>query len=112
MGKVASEYFRWKTTLSAEGVSIDLTEPSRAPAGPFSSLILMVRSKEYLTSSEVRLSPLLNFSPDRRMQEKVRLSSSSNWQLSAASGCGLVEPSGKASSDWKTLLKTIQEPTS
>ena len=40
---------------------------SKKNAGPASSLILTVRSKENLTSSEVSLLPLLNFSPLRRV---------------------------------------------
>lgn len=54
-------------TVLSSGVLIDEMVESSG-AGPAGSLILIARSKEYLTSAEVRLLPLLNFSPSRSVQ--------------------------------------------
>lgn len=67
LGNIASGTLRWKTTVFSLGVVIDEMVESSG-AGPAGSLIPIARSKEYLTSSDVRLLPLLNFSPSRRVQ--------------------------------------------
>lgn len=67
MGKVASGVFRWKTTVLASGVST-LSSAENITAGPFLSLMRLVRSKEYLTSFEVSASPLLKVRPSLRVQ--------------------------------------------
>lgn len=54
LGKVASGTLSWKTTVRASGVVIFAIVESSG-AGPAGSSILIARSKEYLTSSEVRL---------------------------------------------------------
>ncbi len=66
LGKVASEVFSLKMTVLSSGASMPAIDES-ITAGPFSSLIFSVRSKENLTSFEVRLWPLLNFRPSRRV---------------------------------------------
>ncbi len=111
LGKVASDVLRRKTTVFSSGVSMPAIEDSMT-AGPASSLIFSVRSKENLTSFEVRLWPLLNFRPVRRTHLNCLLSAPSKPQDCAASGSGVVPPLGKLSSDWKTLLKSSQEPGS
>lgn len=62
LGKVASGTFRRKTTVFSSGAST-LSSMGNMIAGPAGSLILSVRSKENLTSSEVSASPLLNWRP-------------------------------------------------
>lgn len=111
LGKVASDVLRWKTTVLSSGASMLAIDESMT-AGPFSSLIFSVRSKEYLTSFEVRLLPLLNFRSERRTHLYVLLSPPSKLQDCAASGSGVVPPLGKLSRDWKTLLKSSHEPGS
>lgn len=111
LGKVASGVLRWNRTVLSSGVSMEAIDASMT-AGPLSSLIFSVRSKENLTSFEVRLSPLLNFRPPRRVHLYTLLSLPSNPQDCAASGSGVVPPLGKLSRDWKTLLKSSQEPGS
>lgn len=81
-------------------------------AGPTSELIFLTRSKEYLTSLAVISRPLGKVRPSRSTQRYVRRSLPSNPQLSAASGTGVALPGSKASSDWKTLLNSAQEPAS
>lgn len=110
LGNVASGTLRRKTTVLSSGVLIDAIVESSG-AGPAGSLILIVRSKEYLTSAEVRLLPLLNFSPSRKVQVYVLLPSE-NSHSSAASGTGVDAPGGKLSRDWKTLLNSSQDPGS
>lgn len=65
-GNVASEALRSKMTSWSPWVSTFLRPESRL-TGPRSLLILSIRSKENFTSSEVRASPLLNFSPARSL---------------------------------------------
>lgn len=67
MGKVASGDFSRKTTVLASGAST-LSSAENITAGPFTSLMRRVRSKEYLTSLEVSLSPLLKVRPSFRVQ--------------------------------------------
>jgi hypothetical protein len=62
LGKVASAYFSLKTTVFASGVWT-VSSMGNMTAGPETSSIFRMRSKENLTSSEVRASPLLNFRP-------------------------------------------------
>src|SRR3954454_18726657 len=52
---------RWNTTVVSFGVlTVNLPPvPVSRLAGPFGSLILSIRSKENLTSLDVRVSPLL-----------------------------------------------------
>ncbi len=66
MGKVASGVLRRKTTVRSSGAST-LSRPANITAGPRLSLIRLIRSKENLTSSAVRLLPLLNFRPSLRV---------------------------------------------
>ncbi len=98
-GKVASEVFRWKTTVSGSGVSIFSRLPKRS-FGPTLELMVMIRSRECLTALESSGSPLENFRPLRRVHRYAWLAESVNSQLWAASGWGLVEPVGKASRVW------------
>lgn len=67
LGNVASGTLRRNTTVLSSGVLID-EMPESSGAGPAGSLILIARSKEYLTSAEVRLWPLLNFRSSRMVQ--------------------------------------------
>ena len=60
LGKVASGALSLKTTVLASGASTAASVANMI-AGPASSLIFSMRSKENLTSFEVRASPLLNF---------------------------------------------------
>lgn len=66
LGKVASEFLSLKMTVLSSGASM-LAIDASITAGPLASLIFRVRSKENLTSFEVRLWPLLNFRPSRRV---------------------------------------------
>ncbi len=66
LGKVASDVLRRKTTVFSSGVSMPAIDDS-ITEGPLASLIFSVRSKENLTSLEVRAWPLLNFRPVRRV---------------------------------------------
>lgn len=111
LGKVASGVFSVKTTVLSSGVST-LSSIGNMIAGPASSLIFSMRSKENLTSSEVSESPLLNLSPSLSVHSYTCVLVSVNSQLRAASGSGSVPPLGKLSSDWKTLLNNSQEPGS
>ncbi len=67
LGKVASGTLGRKTTVFSSGVSMVSMVSSRG-AGPFGSAILIARSKENLTSSEVSLLPLEKVRPSRRVQ--------------------------------------------
>lgn len=111
LGKVASGNFSLKTTVLASGVSTS-SSIGNMIAGPVLSLISRTRSKEYLTSFEVRSLPLLNFRPSRNVQVKTLVCRSVKRHLRAASGSGWVAPLGKLSSDWKTLLNSSHEPGS
>ncbi len=66
LGKVASGDLSLKTTVFSSGVST-LSSMGNMIAGPASSLIFSMRSKENLTSSEVSESPLLNLRPSLRV---------------------------------------------
>lgn len=98
-GKVASGVFRWKTTVSASGVSILSRLPNR-PSGPVWELIVRIRSSECLTALASSASPSENFRPFFRVHRYDSFAASVNSQFWAASGWGLVDPVGNASRVW------------
>ena len=67
-GKVESGALRWKITVFGLGASV-LFRFASSEEAPFGFAILMLRSNENLTSSEVRAEP----------SEKVRPSFSVHW---------------------------------
>src|SRR3954452_6832951 len=91
IGQVPSGFLRCIVTVLGSVASTLLSEPS-SDDGPFASAILVWRSSENLTSSEVSGSPLENFRPSLSVQTYVLGSLKS--QLSAASGSGLLPPAG------------------
>ena len=62
LGKVASGVLEVEDDGLASGV-LTVSSMGNIIAGPAASLIFSMRSKENLTSSEVSVSPLLNFRP-------------------------------------------------
>src|SRR6266702_2794829 len=84
-------FFRVNTTVLASLAFTVFMLPINE-AGPFGSLILLMRLYENTTSSAVSGSPLENFRPAFSLQ--VYSVGWVNEQLSAASGCGALLPAG------------------
>ena len=82
------------------------------PTGPLPSLIRMMRSIEYLTSSAVSSSPLAKVSPSRSLQLYRSFPASVKEQLSAASGTGSPPPRGRVTRVWMVWRSTFQAPAS
>jgi hypothetical protein len=90
-------FFRVKTTVSVPLAStLDMFAMSEA--GPFGSLILLIRLKEKTTSLAVSGSPLANLRPDFRVQ--VYSVGVLKSHFSAASPTGLVPPGGTFIRNW------------
>jgi hypothetical protein len=96
-GHVAVGRFRLNVTVCGSGAST-LSNGSSSVYGPLGSSIASIRSIENLTSSDVSGSPLENFRSALIVQ--VYVFGSSNWQLSAASGSGVLPPAGTESRFW------------
>jgi hypothetical protein len=98
-GKVASAWFRWKTISRSPFTSIRPRLVSR-PAGPPLTLIVLIRSMEYLTAFASSTCPSENVRPSRSSHLNTVLELSVNSQLLAASGLGSDPPVSKLSSVW------------
>lgn len=98
-GNVASDLFRWKTTVSSPLVSIRSRESS-IPAGPPLKWMSTMRSMENFTASASSFSPLENVRFFLSVHRYAMLVASVNLQESAASGSGLVLPEGKLTRVW------------
>src|SRR5690348_10096434 len=90
-------FFSVNTTVLAS-VALTLTMLLISEAGPFGSLILLMRLNENATSLAVSGSPLENFRPGFIVHEYVV--GAVKLQLCAASGTGWVLPAGTFIRNW------------